>query len=321
LEIAACRRDGEFFCFETNSLRLYYTDQFELPLPAGHRFPMDKYRRLRQRVVASGEHAAAALIVPPAATDEQLLFCHTADYLRRVKTGTLSVAEVRRIGFPWSEQLVERSRRSTGATIAAARAALSDRMAANLAGGTHHAFADAGEGYCVFNDAAVAIRTLQSEQLIRRACVIDLDVHQGNGTASILAGDDSAITLSLHGVKNFPLRKVASDLDVSLPDGTGDDEYLAALRAALTRLADLGPFDLAVYLAGADPFENDRLGRLKLTMAGLAERDVTVFDWCHNQRLPVAVTMAGGYAENVNDIVNIHASTLKIAAMYCKVEN
>ena len=213
--------------------------------------------------------------------------------------------------------MVERSRRSTGATIAASRAALTDGIAANLAGGTHHAFADAGEGYCVFNDAAVAIRTLQSESLIRRACVIDLDVHQGNGTASILANDASAFTFSMHGEKNFPLRKVPSDLDVPLDDDTGDDTYLEKLDESLRELDrrhEPWNFDLVIYLAGADPYIGDRLGRMGLSKSGLAQRDQRVLRWCTDRSIPVAIAMSGGYARNIDDIVSIHAKTLAIAS-------
>jgi len=277
---------------------------------------MSKYRRLRQHVVRSDDHRDDALIVPPAATDQQLRQCHEARYVQDVKDGTLTAQEVRRIGFPWSPKMVERSRRSTGATIAAARAAVTDGIAANLAGGTHHAFPAAGEGYCVFNDAAVAVRTAQQEGLIRRACIIDLDVHQGNGTAAILAGDASTFTLSIHGVKNFPLRKVPSDLDISLPDGTRDEDYARALAGALATLSDAGPFDLAVYLAGADPYEHDRLGRLALTIDGLARRDQMVLQWCRRHQVPVAIAMAGGYAEDVAAIVQIHAQTLRLASQY-----
>ncbi|MGB7346136.1 MAG: histone deacetylase [Pirellulaceae bacterium] len=302
-------------------MRLYYTDHFELPLPSGHRFPMDKYRLLRRHVAHSDGHASDLLLVPPAATDQQLSLCHTGDYIAAVVNGELTSAQIRRIGFPWSPQMVERSRRSTGATIAASRAALIDGVAANLAGGTHHAFADAGEGYCVFNDAAVAIRTLQAEGLIKRACVIDLDVHQGNGTASIFANDASVFTLSVHGVKNFPLRKMPSDLDISLPDGTGDADYIAALINALDRVSQdadrNGRFDLALYLAGADPFVEDRLGRLSLTMAGLAQRDRAVLSWCQRMNLPLAIAMAGGYAQEIGDIVTIHATTLALASEQC----
>ncbi|CAD77339.1 MAG TPA: histone deacetylase [Rhodopirellula baltica] len=301
-------------------MRLYYTDHFDLPLPEGHRFPMSKYRLLRQRVVESEHHRDDTLIVPQAATDEQLLHCHTPDYVQRVQSGTLTKQEIRRIGFPWSAKMVERSRRSTGATISAARAALDEGISANLAGGTHHAFAGEGEGYCVFNDAAVAIRTLQSEGLIQRAAIIDLDVHQGNGTASILKDVPSVFTCSVHGVKNFPLRKMPSDLDVSLPDGTGDDDYCDALRSVLAKLekhqSESGQFDLVIYLAGADPYKNDRLGRLSLTMDGLRRRDELVLQWCHHNDLPVAIAMAGGYSVEVKEIVDIHSQTLHIAKVW-----
>jgi acetoin utilization deacetylase AcuC-like enzyme len=298
-------------------MHLYYSDHFELPLPPGHRFPMDKYRRLRQRIATSEEHRRNPLLIPPAASDTQLARCHDVDYILRVTTGTLSDAEVRRIGFPWSDQMVERSRRSSGATIAAARAAMRDGYAANLAGGTHHAMRNCGEGYCVFNDAAVAIRDLQAEGLIQRACVIDLDVHQGNGTAAILAGDDSAITFSMHGAKNFPLRKFPSDLDIELADGTGDDEYLRALHRGLEALFHRGPFDIAVYLAGADPYEGDRLGRLSLSMNGLLMRDEMVLDKCQCLGVPVAIAMAGGYAQDIDAIVSIHAATIAAASRRC----
>lgn len=279
---------------------------------------MDKYRRLRHRVVSSDHHRGDVLLVPPAATDEQLALCHTNDYINRVQAGSLSEGEIRRIGFPWSEKLVQRSRRSTGATIAAARDALEDGIAANLAGGTHHAFADAGEGYCVFNDAAVAIRVLQGASLIRRACVIDLDVHQGNGTASIFSNDESVFTFSMHGLRNFPLRKFPSDLDVPLDDGTDDAHYLRKLAESLARL-DLemdqeGPFDLAIYLAGADPFEGDRFGRMSLSKVGLKQRDETVLAWCRQRSIPVAIAMSGGYAPDIDDIVDIHAATLAVAS-------
>jgi acetoin utilization deacetylase AcuC-like enzyme len=294
-------------------LHLYYTDHFELPLPDGHRFPMEKYRRLRRAIAASDLHRDDQLLVPPAATFDQLATCHDPGYIRRVSAGELSAAEIRRIGFPWSPKMVQRSRRSSGATIAAARSALVDGFAVNLAGGTHHAQPDCGEGYCVFNDAAIAIRSLQAEGLIGRACVIDLDVHQGNGTAAILAGDDSAFTFSMHGTKNFPLRKSPSDLDIDLPDGTGDEAYLQHLHAGLDIVFAAGPFDLAIYLAGADPFVGDRLGRLSLTFDGLRRRDEVVFDRCRAMRLPVAVAMAGGYAPDIDDIVRIHATTIGLA--------
>ncbi|MFK8111674.1 MAG: histone deacetylase [Rubripirellula sp.] len=281
---------------------------------------MDKYRLLRHHVVNSENHRRDVLLVPSPATDEQLLTCHTAEYVQSVVNGTLTSAQIRRIGFPWSDKMVQRSRRSTGATIQASRSALQEGVAVNLAGGTHHAMSDAGEGYCVFNDAAVAIRTLQSEQLIKKACVIDLDVHQGNGTAQILHGDLSAFTLSIHGVKNFPIRKFPSDLDVALVDETGDQAYLCELDKALETLLSQASFDLAIYLAGADPFLDDRLGRLSLTKQGLRLRDKRVLEWCRNHGIPVAVAMAGGYARKISDIVDIHAATVREASESCQLQ-
>lgn len=294
-------------------MKLFFTDHFELPLPAGHRFPIAKYGQLRQFMAASPWASGCEFHVPDAATDQQLCLAHSADYLRRVASGQLTNPEVRRIGFPWSPAMVERSRRSVGATIAAGRAALADSVAANLAGGTHHANADAGEGFCVFNDVAVAARTLQHEARIRRAVVIDCDVHQGNGTASIFADDPSVFTFSIHGAKNFPLRKFPGDLDVALPDGTSDAAYLQALDEALDRIFVDHRFDLAFYLAGADPFEGDRLGRMQLTKEGLRERDRRVLTRCRHIGLSVAVVMAGGYAQRIEDIVDIHAATIRTA--------
>ena len=298
-------------------MRLFYTDHFELPLPEGHRFPMSKYRLLRRHVASSDLHRDDVLLVPPAATDDQLLLVHDAQYVRAVVEGSLTAAQIRRIGFPWSPKMVERSRRSTGATIQAADAALEEGIAANLAGGTHHAMTDTGEGYCVFNDAAVAIRTLQSKGSIQRACVVDLDVHQGNGTAEIFASDPSVFTLSVHGDKNFPLRKSPSDLDIALQDGTADGAYLEALSDAFRHLDYVarrdGNFDICIYLAGADPYSDDRLGRLNLSMNGLKTRDQMAIQWCFERQIPCVITMAGGYSPNVSDIVAIHATTLSVA--------
>jgi len=224
----------------------------------------------------------------------------------------LSHAELKRIGFPWSEAMVERSRRSSGATLAAARSALAgDRVSVNLAGGTHHAMTSAGEGYCVFNDAAVTIRTLLQEGVIHRACVIDCDVHQGNGTAEILGRDLDVFTFSIHCAKNFPIRKFASHLDVDLDEGTGDAVYLEQLQRGLDRVLDRGPYDLAIYLAGADPFLGDRLGKLQMSKEGLRMRDQLVLERLAHHRVATAVAMAGGYAPNVDDIVDIHAATVR----------
>jgi acetoin utilization deacetylase AcuC-like enzyme len=295
-------------------MKVFYTDHFVLPLPSEHRFPMLKYQRLREGVVAEEIVAPENLLIPAAATDEQILRAHDADYVERVKIGTLTAKELRRIGFPWSPEMVERSRRSSGATMAACRAALEDGVAVNLAGGTHHAFRDHGEGYCVFNDSAIAARAMQAEGRARRVVILDCDVHQGNGTAAILAGDSSIFTFSIHGAKNFPFHKEVSDLDIELEDGTGDTVYLDLLEEGVTRALALANADLAIYLAGADPYMGDRLGRLKLTMEGLAARDRLVLGMCRAEGLPVAVTMAGGYAHNVEDIVAIHLQTVRIAA-------
>ena len=299
-------------------MHAYYADQFVLPLPVGHSFPMSKYRLLRERL-----HELPGLQMCPAepASDGELALVHTPAYVSAVAEGTLSAALQREIGFPWSEAMVERARRSVGATIAAARAALATGVAANLAGGTHHASADKGGGYCVFNDAAVAARLMQAEwhrahrQLLRVA-IIDLDVHQGNGSAAIFSEDPTVFTLSIHGAKNFPFRKERSSIDVDLPDGCTDEPYLRALDDALAELWHRhagAPPGLAFYLAGADPHEGDRLGRLKLTTAGLAERDRRVLAALRERAIPVALSMAGGYGRDIADTVQVHLGTLRCA--------
>ena len=302
-------------------MQAFHADQFVLPLPPGHTFPMSKYRLLRDAV----ERDMPGVRVMPAqpATDGELALAHEPGWITAVAEGTTSAAQQREIGFPWSQAMVERARRSVGATIGAARAALfgGEGVAANLAGGTHHAYAHKGSGYCVFNDVAVAARLMQAEmhrhhRRLLRVWVIDLDVHQGNGTASIFQDDPTVFTLSLHGQKNFPFRKEASDLDVELPDGCDDAAYLQALDQALAeawqRQAEHPP-ELAFFVAGADPHENDRLGRLKLTLDGLAERDRRVFDLLSRLRIPVAVSMAGGYNRDVATTVRIHQGTLQRA--------
>lgn len=293
-------------------LPIFGIDQFSLPLPANHRFPRSKYGLLRERVA---ELSLGAIQVPPAATTEQLLRAHTAPYVERMQRGDMTDQEMRRIGFPWSPEMVERAHRSVGATIAACRAALLNGVVAvNLAGGTHHAYADHGEGFCVFNDSAVAGRVIQAEGRVGQIVVIDCDVHQGNGTAAILAGDASIFTFSIHGEKNYPFHKEQSDLDIALPDGSGDDVYLAALEDGLAEAIERSRPELAIYLAGADPFEGDRLGRLKLTKAGLAMRDRLVFEACRSAGLPLAVTMAGGYGRDISDTVDVHLQTVQLAA-------
>jgi len=274
---------------------------------------MGKYRLLRERLLAEGAFSEDDFSVAEPASDEAILRAHDAAYLQRVVHGTLGAAEIRAIGFPWSERMVERSRRSSGATLAAAREALVRGWGANLAGGTHHAFRDRGEGFCVFNDAAIAARALQVEAGLQRVAIVDCDVHQGNGTASIFAGDPSVFTFSIHGARNFPFAKERSDLDIELADGTGDDEYLWHLERGLDETLERSRPQLAFYLAGADPFEGDRLGRLKLTKAGLRRRDEWVLGTLRSRGIPVAVAMAGGYAHDIADSVEIHANTLHVA--------
>lgn len=272
---------------------------------------MQKYRLLREALAQS--LPLLNFHVPSAATSGQLALAHTPDYIDRVSRGLLSAAEQREIGFPWSAAMVERARRSVGATIEACRAAFSESVAINLAGGTHHAYAGKGSGFCVFNDSVVAARLMQAERRAGQVAIVDLDVHQGNGTASIAAGDSSIFTLSLHGTSNFPFRKEKSDLDIALPDGTGDEAYLKALRSALGGLDERCNPDLIIYLAGADPYEGDRLGRLKLTLQGLARRDRLVFDFARARRIPIATTMAGGYGHVIEETCAVHAQTVRLA--------
>lgn len=295
-------------------MKVFYSDHFVLPLPEGHRFPMIKYSLLRERVARDGICGPGELRTPRAVTDEEILRAHAPDYLERVVSGTLTEKEVRRIGFPWSERMVERSRRASGGTLGACLAALEEGSAANLAGGTHHAFSDMGEGYCVFNDSAIAARALQAAGLVERVVVIDTDVHQGNGTAAILHGDPTVFTFSIHGAKNFPFNKEESDLDAPLPDGADDTGFLQTLDEGLGTALDAADADLAIYLAGADPFEGDRLGRLCVTKSGLAERDRIVLEACKERGIPVAVTMAGGYARDVEDTVDVHFQSIRRAA-------
>lgn len=325
-------------------MHAYYSGQFVLPLPEGHRFPMAKYAMLRDRLAL--ELPGVAMLEAPRASDGELALAHTPAYIAAIQNGTLSGPAMREIGFPWSPAMVERSRRSVGASVAAVRRALhGDAVAANLAGGTHHASAGKGSGFCVFNDIAVAARLAQAEHAranarrfgsslpsnepldlagesqrrpgaLLKVGVIDLDVHQGNGTASIFKNDDSVFTLSLHGEKNFPHRKEAGDLDVDLPDGCGDAEYLHALECALDETARRFQPGLVIYLAGADPFEGDRLGRLKLSYDGLEARDRRVFDWCFTRHIPLALAMGGGYGVKIEETVQVQVNTYRVALSY-----
>ena len=303
-------------------MRAYYADHFVLPLPEHHRFPMAKYRMLRDRIAS--ELPGVELKVALPASDSDLALVHASGYIGQIATGTLPAAAQRDIGFPWSEAMAERARRSVGATVAAGRTALYDGVAGNLAGGTHHAYADRGGGFCVFNDVAVAARCLQADRLRMQGArqhgfpmaVVDLDVHQGNGTAHIFQADSSVFTLSLHGARNFPFHKETSDLDVELPDGCADDEYLHALDLALGVLDQRCRPDLLFYLAGADPHVGDRLGRLAVSHDGLEARDRRVFDWAWQRRIPVAFAMAGGYGKDLEDTVNAQLTTWRVAMEY-----
>jgi acetoin utilization deacetylase AcuC-like enzyme len=299
-------------------VHVWSSAKYTFPLPSGHRFPIAKYALLRHRVIDEEIVPAEHVHDPQPATGEDLQLVHTPDYVDRFTTGTLTRDEERRLGFPWSPALVERSYRAAGGTLEAAVRALDDGIAMNLAGGTHHAFPSHGEGFCVFNDVAVAVRALQRDGRIARAAIVDLDVHQGNGTNEVFADDDRVFTFSMHGRKNYPFYKVPGSLDVELDDHTGDDEYFELLADALPRVLHQARPDLVVYLAGADPYVGDRLGRLALTFGGLARRDTFVLNQCREVGLPVVVTIAGGYADPITDTVAIHASTARIAASFAR---
>ncbi len=292
-------------------MRIFRYDQYTYPLPDTHRFPASKYQLLRQAVEEAGIVPPQNLIQPTPATFEHLTLAHDPDYIERVIRGTLSAAEQRQIGLPWSPELAQRVQYSVGATIGASRAALKDGVGVSLGGGTHHARWAEGQGYCLFNDTAVAARVLQSEGLVRQVAVIDCDVHQGNGTADITNGDDSIFTFSIHGESNFPFRKIPGNLDIGLPDGTGDADYLAALQGGLETTLATQP-DIAYFLAGADVHVNDRLGKLALSSAGIAARDRLVLQSCRVRGIPVVVTMAGGYGRDIHQTVAIQLQTVQL---------
>lgn len=293
-------------------LHLWSSSKYAIELPDGHRFPMSKYQLLREGVLREGLVPPERLHDPQRVSVEDLLLVHTREYVDHITNGTLPAAEQRRIGLPWSESFVERAYRVVQGTCEAADSALTYGVAMNLAGGTHHAFPDRGEGFCTFNDVAVAIRRLQRDGRVRRVAIVDLDVHQGNGTHACFAGDSQVYTFSMHGAKNFPFHKVPGTLDVELDDGTGDAAYLALLEAHLpTVLREARP-DLVVYLAGADPHEGDKLGRLRLTVEGLHRRDAVVVQLCREIGVPVCATMSGGYGRDVRDTVQVHLNTVRV---------
>jgi Deacetylases, including yeast histone deacetylase and acetoin utilization protein len=295
-------------------LHAWSNARYTFPLPEGHRFPIAKYAMLRERVLAEGIVCPEDMHDPARVSREDLLLVHTPDYIDRFTHGELTRDEVRRLGFPWSQALVERSYRAASGTVEAARHAVRHGLAMNLAGGTHHAFADHGEGFCVFNDVAIAIRALQRDGAIERAAIIDLDVHQGNGTHAIFAGDERVFTFSMHGGRNYPFHKVPGRLDVELDDRTGDEQYLSLLAAALPGVLAKSNPDLVIYLAGADAHEHDKLGRLALSFDGLARRDSFVLEQCREVGLPVTITIAGGYGASIDDTVRVHTATARIAA-------
>ena len=295
-------------------MKAFYSDHFVLPLPSGHRFPMEKYSRLRELV---GTLPNLELLEAPSVSDTQILYAHDPHYLLKVIKGNLSADEQKEIGFPWSEKMVERSRRSAGATIAAAKTATREGISGNLAGGTHHAYRNLGSGFCVFNDSAITARVLQKEINPKlKVAIIDLDVHQGNGTASILQHDASIFTLSIHGENNFPFQKESSDLDIGLPDGCDDQTYLQSLSQSLDQLDDRFHPDFVIYLAGADPHEGDRLGRLKLSNDGMRLRDAAVFEYALDRQIPVAFSMAGGYGKEIESTIAIHFQTIQTALQF-----
>jgi acetoin utilization deacetylase AcuC-like enzyme len=292
-------------------MQVFYTPRYYADIGQGHIFPIRKFELVRDRLLAEGTLLPDEVFEPEAASIEDVLLVHTDDYVSRLCNGTLTAKELRRLGLPWSESLVRRSFYAVGGTIAAARTALVEGYGSNLAGGTHHSFADRGEGFCVLNDVAVAIRLLRNEGVIRSAAIVDCDVHQGNGTATIFAGDPDTFTLSIHGANNYPLFKARSTLDVELPDGTTDDEYLECLDNHLPAVFAANP-DIVFYLAGADPYSGDKLGRLALTIDGLRRRDVYVLRECYEREVPVVTVMSGGYGKDIDDTIEIHCNTIRM---------
>jgi acetoin utilization deacetylase AcuC-like enzyme len=292
-------------------MRVFYTSHYYAEIGDGHIFPIRKFELVRDRLLAEGTLTPAELIEPAPVALDDVLLVHTSDYVTRLCNGELTPREIRRLGLPWSNSLVRRSFYAAGGTLAAAEIALDEGYGSNLAGGTHHSFADRGEGFCVLNDVAIAIRSLRARTLIKRAAIIDCDVHQGNGTATIFSGDEDTFAFSIHGSNNYPLFKIKSTLDVELPDGTGDAEYLKCLGNNLPAIFAHEP-EIVFYLAGADPYSGDKLGRLALSIEGLRERDACVLRECYERETPVVTVMSGGYGKDINDTIEIHCNTIRI---------
>lgn len=292
-------------------MQVFYTPRYYAEIGAGHVFPIRKFELVRERLLAEGTLEPPEIVAPSPAPLEDVLLVHTEDYVSRLCNGQLTTKELRRLGLPWSESLVRRSFYAVGGTIAATEAALAEGYSSNLAGGTHHSFADRGEGFCVLNDVAIAIRAMRARHRIRRAAIVDCDVHQGNGTATIFNGDTETFTFSMHGANNYPLFKALSTLDVELPDGTQDGEYLKTLARHLPNVFAHEP-DMVFYLAGADPFARDKLGRLALSIDGLRERDAYVLRECYAREVPIVTVMSGGYGKDINDTIEIHCNTIRM---------
>jgi len=292
-------------------VQVFYTPRYYADIGEGHTFPIRKFELVRDQLLAEGTLRPDEVFEPQPAPLEDVLLVHTEDYVSRLCNGELTAKEIRRLGLPWSETLVRRSFYAVGGTLAATAASLDDGYSSNLAGGTHHSFADRGEGFCVLNDVAIAIRAMRARKLIQRAAIVDCDVHQGNGTATIFAGDPHTFTFSMHGANNYPLFKATSTLDVELPDGTSDAEYLSSLATHLPRVFQSDP-DLVFYLAGADPYQKDKLGRLALTIDGLRERDAYVLRECYARELPIVTVMSGGYGKDIKDTIEIHCNTIRM---------
>ena len=291
-------------------MQVFYTPRYYAQIGEGHVFPIRKFELVRDRLLSEGTLEPSEIVEPPPAPLEDVLLVHTEDYVTRLCNGSLTTKEIRRLGLPWSESLVRRSFYAVGGTLAATSTALAEGYSSNLAGGTHHSFADRGEGFCVLNDVAIAIRWTRARREIRRAAIVDCDVHQGNGTATIFAGDNETFTFSMHGANNYPLFKAQSTLDVELPDGTGDDEYLEILARHLPAVFAHDP-EIVFYLAGADPFAKDKLGKLSLSIDGLRERDSYVLRECYEREVPIVTVMSGGYGKDINDTVEIHCNTIR----------
>jgi acetoin utilization deacetylase AcuC-like enzyme len=292
-------------------VQVFYTPRYYADIGQGHIFPIRKFELVRDKLLAEGTLHTQEIIEPTPAPLEDVLLVHTEDYVSRLCSGDLTPKEFRRLGLPWSESLVRRSFYAVGGTLAAAAASLTDGYSSNLAGGTHHAFSDRGEGFCVLNDVAIAIRAMRARKLIQRAAIVDCDVHLGNGTATIFAGDADTFTFSMHGANNYPLFKAQSTLDVELPDGTSDAAYMETLASHLPRVFQSDP-EIVFYLAGADPYRGDKLGRLALTIDGLRERDAYVLRECYEREIPIVTVMSGGYGKDINDTIEIHCNTIRM---------